>query len=246
MHLVQRFSGQLSRVRVGFCLAFIEKESFVVWWQEKKKPSLEWEGLLRDKYDCMQTTQKAAQSVTWVRKTGYNIYDNWWYHLAMLSQPRQQFPFLMEQKTVSYIMSVSTKSSVWAQVLRVLRRWDVSVGVGLEGGGEILLVIRVVYAVLGLVFLNAVDRAVGGEREDGGGQDLVEVLGSVGLVSKAVQVLCLCVVRGDGGEDGARWTRVLVDRIHHIWDSVLVHVVWKKASNISEDTGSFLIKCIHG
>lgn len=65
---------------------------------------------------------------------------------------------------------------------------------GLEGGSEILLVIRVVYAILGLVFLNAVDRAVGGEREGGGGWDLIEVLGSIGLVLKAVQVLGLRVV----------------------------------------------------
>lgn len=65
---------------------------------------------------------------------------------------------------------------------------------GLEGGGEILLVIRVIYAILGLVFLNAVDRAVGSEWDDGWGWDLVEVLGSVGPVLKAVQVLCLRVV----------------------------------------------------
>lgn len=100
----------------------------------------------------------------------------------------------MEQETVSYFLSVSIKSSVWAQVLCVLCCWDMSIGMGLESGSEILLVIWVVYAVLGLVFLNAVDRAVGGEREDGGGWDLVEVLGSVGPVLKAVQVLCLCVV----------------------------------------------------
>lgn len=100
----------------------------------------------------------------------------------------------MEQETISYFLSVSINSSVWAQVLCVLRRWDVSVGMGLEGGSEILLVIGVVYAVLGLVFLNAADVAIGGEREHGGGRDLVEVLGSVGPVLKAVQVLCLCVV----------------------------------------------------
>lgn len=79
----------------------------------------------------------------------------------MLSQLRHQCPHLLEQKTV-YFLSVSTKSSVWAQVLCILCRWYVSVGVGLEGGSEILLIIRVVYAILGLVFLNAVDRAVGG------------------------------------------------------------------------------------
>lgn len=100
----------------------------------------------------------------------------------------------MEKKTVSYFLSVSTKSSVWAQVLCVFRCWDVSIGVGLEGGSEILLIIRVVYAILGLVFLNAVDRAVGSEWEDGRGRDLVEVLGSDGPVSKAVQVLGFCVV----------------------------------------------------
>lgn len=112
----------------------------------------------------------------------------------MLSQPIHQCPFSIEQEAVSYILSASIKSSVRAQVLCVLRRWDVSVGVGFEGGTEILLVIRVVYAILGLVFLNAVDSAVGGEREDGGGQNLVEVFGSVVPVFKAVQVLCLCVV----------------------------------------------------
>lgn len=87
---------------------------------------------------------------------------------------------------------------------------------GLEDGSEILLVIRVVYATLGLVFLNAVDCSIGSEWEDGRGQDLVEVLGSDGPVFKAVQVLSFCVVRRDGGKDAARWTRVLVDGIHHI------------------------------
>ena len=113
---------------------------------------------------------------------------------GMLFQQRLQRYFLTGQETASYFFSVSIKSSVWAQVLCVLCRRDVSVGVGLEGGGEILLVIGVVYAVLGLVSLNAVDCAVGGEREAGGGLDLVEVLGSTGPVLKAVQVLCLCVV----------------------------------------------------
>lgn len=97
----------------------------------------------------------------------------------------------MEQ---SHFLSVSTKSSVWAQVLCVLRCWDVSVGMGLDDGTEILLVIRVVYAVLRQVFLNAVHCAIGGERENGGGWELVEILWSAGHILKAVQVLCLCVV----------------------------------------------------
>ncbi|TNN67467.1 hypothetical protein EYF80_022273 [Liparis tanakae] len=104
------------------------------------------------------------------------------------------------------------KSSVRAQVVYVFSRRDVSVGVGLEGGGEILLVIGVVHAVLRPVFVNAVHGAVGGERQDVGGRDLVEVLGFVAAVSKAVQVLGLRVVGGDGGEGGARRTRVLAVR----------------------------------
>lgn len=66
---------------------------------------------------------------------------------------------------------------------------------GLEGGCEILLVVGIVDATLGLVSLNAVYRAVGGKREDsGGGRDLVEVLGSIRPVLEAVQVLRLGVV----------------------------------------------------
>ena len=70
-----------------------------------------------------------------------------------------------------------------------------SVGVALEEGVEILLVVGVVYAVLGSVLLNAVGRAVGGEREDGAGREVVQVLvPAVAAVLKAVQVLCLGVV----------------------------------------------------
>lgn len=64
---------------------------------------------------------------------------------------------------------------------------------GLEDGGKVLLVIGVVNAVLRLVFLNAVDCAVGGERENGGGWSLVEILGSIETILKAVQVFRLWV-----------------------------------------------------
>lgn len=59
----------------------------------------------------------------------------------------------------------------------------------LKGGGEILLVVWVVYATLGLVFLNAVNRVVGSEWEDGRGWDLVQVLRFHSPIFKAVQVL---------------------------------------------------------
>lgn len=87
------------------------------------------------------------------------------------------------------VLSVSNKTSVWAQILCVLRRWDVSVGVGLEGGSEIVLIIRVVHAILWLVFLNAVDRAIRVEWVGGLERDFVQILGSSCLVFKAVQVL---------------------------------------------------------
>lgn len=85
-------------------------------------------------------------------------------------------------------------SSIWAQIFCVLCCWDVSVSVGLEGGNEILLVVRVVHAVLKLVLLSAVNCAVGGEWEYCGFWDLVEVLWSVASVLKAVEVLGLYVV----------------------------------------------------
>lgn len=163
----------------------------------------------------------------------------------MPSQPIHQCPLLMEQETVSYILSEFTQSSVRAQVVYVCSRRDVSVGVGLKGGGEILLVIGVVHAILGPVFLNAVHGAVGGERQDVGGPDLVEVLGFAAAVLKAVQVLGLRVVGRDGGEGGARRTRVMVVWIHHVRNSVLVHVVCKRDTDISKGTGQFLIKCVY-
>lgn len=122
-------------------------------------------------------------------------------------------------------MSVPWPVSVRAQVLCVLRRWDVAVGVALEGGSEILLVVGVVYAVLGLVPGETVHRAVGGEREDGRGRDLVEVLGSRAPVVEADQVLGSSAVRWDGRESAAGRTGILVDGIHHVGGPVLVHVV---------------------
>lgn len=65
---------------------------------------------------------------------------------------------------------------------------------GLESWSEILLIIRVVYAVLGLVFLHAMNCTIGSDWEDGGGRQLVEVLRSDGPAFKAVQVLGFCVV----------------------------------------------------
>lgn len=112
---------------------------------------------------------------------------------ALSEQSRKQF----------FFWSFSSKLSVRAQVLCIFRRRDVSIGVGLEGGGEILLVIGVVYAVLRLVFLRAVHRAVGGVREDGRGRELVQVLGTNVSVFKAVQVLGVGAVRWDGGEGAA-------------------------------------------
>lgn len=114
------------------------------------------------------------------------------------------------------LSSCPTKSSVRAQVVRVLCGRYVSVCVGLKGGGEVLLVIWVVYAGLGVEGLGAMNRAVGGEGERGGGRELVQVFGLAGLVLKAVQVLCLRVVGRDGGKESARETRLLVVRIHHI------------------------------
>lgn len=134
-------------------------------------------------------------------------------------------------------MSFPSEPSVRAQVLCVFRRWDVAVGVALEGGSEILLVVGVVYAVLGLVSGEAVHRAVGGEREDGGGRDLVEVLGSRVSVVEADQVLGSSAVRRHGGEGATGRTRVLVDGIHHVRGPVLIHVVWKKVRDVSHDSG---------
>lgn len=91
-----------------------------------------------------------------------------------------------------------------------------SICVGLKGGGEVLLVIWVVYAGLGLIGLGAVNRAIGGEGERGGGRELIQVFWFAGLVLEAVQVLCLRVVGRDGGKERARQTRLLVVRIHHI------------------------------
>lgn len=110
---------------------------------------------------------------------------------------------LSEQNRKQFFLSFSSKLSVRAQVLCIFRRRDVSIGVGLEDGGEILLVIGVVYAVLRLVFLKAVHRAVGGVREDGRGRELVQVLGTNVSVFEAVQVLGFCAVRWDGGEGAA-------------------------------------------
>lgn len=146
----------------------------------------------------------------------------------------------MDQKTVSCFLSLSSKSSVWAQVLHVLCCWDVSIGEDLECGGKILLVIGVVYAILQLVFRSAVDCAFGSEREEGVRRDLVEVLGSIGPVSKAVQVLCLCLVRRDGGKDAARSARMLVDGIHHVGDSVLVNVVCRKVRDVTGDVSHYV------
>lgn len=43
--------------------------------------------------DCMQITGSCIVSPDSV---GYNTYDNWWYHITMLSQSRHQCPFQME------------------------------------------------------------------------------------------------------------------------------------------------------
>lgn len=92
------------------------------------------------------------------------------------------------------LSSSPTKSSVWAQIPRVLCSRYVSICVGLKGGSEVLLVIWVVYAGLGLEGLSAVNRAIGGEREGGGGRELVQIFGFTRPVLKAVQVLCFRVV----------------------------------------------------
>lgn len=107
----------------------------------------------------------------------------------------------------------------------------------LEGGSEILLVVGVVYAVLGLESGKAVHRAVGGERKDSRGLDLVEVLGSRVSIVEADQVLGSSAVRWDGGEGAARRTRVLVDGIHHVRGPVLIHVVCKEVRDVSNDSG---------
>lgn len=95
----------------------------------------------------------------------------------------------------------------------------------LEGGGKILLIVWVIYAVLGGVFLRVFNKPVGSEWEAAGGRDLIQILGLNGTIFKAVQVFRVCVIGGDGGKDAKRGTRVLVVRIHHIRDSILIHVV---------------------
>lgn len=105
----------------------------------------------------------------------------------------------------------ASQTSVRTEVLCVFCCWDVSIGVSLEGGGEILLIVWVVYAVLGGIFLR-----VGSEWEAAGGRDLVQILGLNGTIFKAVQVFRLCVIGGDGGKDATRGTRVLVVGIHHV------------------------------
>jgi hypothetical protein len=91
--------------------------------------------------------------------------------------------------------------------------------VGLDGGGEVLLVVWVIYTVLGLVFLDVVETTIGnwGEAIGGGGMAVssgveaigdaigggggeegrlegVEVLRPHCPVLIAVQVLCLCFI----------------------------------------------------
>lgn len=107
----------------------------------------------------------------------------------------------------------------------------------LEGGSEILLVVGVVYAVLGLVSGEAVHCAVRGERQDGRGRDLVEVLGSRASVVEADQVLSSSAVQWGGREGAAGRTGVLVDGIHHVRGPVLIHVVWKEVRDVSHDSG---------
>lgn len=89
---------------------------------------------------------------------------------------------------------MATTTSVRTQVLCVFCCWDVSIGVSLEGGGEILLVVWVVYAVLWCIFLHVLNYIVGSEREAAGGRELVQILGLHGTIFKAVQVFRFCVV----------------------------------------------------
>lgn len=91
-----------------------------------------------------------------------------------------------------------------------------SIGVSLKGGGKVLLIVWVVYAVLGGVSLRVFNSVVGSECEAAGGRDVVQVLGLNGTIFKGVQVLRLRVIGGDGGKDAARGTRVLVVGIHHV------------------------------
>lgn len=133
-------------------------------------------------------------------------------------------PFLeWSRKIVSCF--VATETSVWTEVLCVFCCWDVSVGVSLEGGGEILLIVWVVYAVLGGVSLRVSNYTVGREREAAGGRDLVQILGVNSTVFKAVQVFRFCVIGGDGGKDATRGAGVLVVGIHHVRESILIYVV---------------------
>lgn len=99
-----------------------------------------------------------------------------------------------------------------------------STGVSLEGGGKILLIVWVVYAVLGGVFLRVFNYVVGSEWEAAGGRDLVQILGLNGTIFKAVQVFRFCVIGGDGGKDATRGTRVLVVGVHHVRDSILIYI----------------------
>lgn len=99
-----------------------------------------------------------------------------------------------------------------------------STGVSLEGGGKILLIVWVVYAVLGGVFLRVFNYAVGSEWEAAGARDLVQILGLNGTIFKAVQVFRFCVIGGDGGKDATRGTRVLVVGVHHVRDSILIYI----------------------
>lgn len=135
-----------------------------------------------------------------------------------------KMPFLeWSRKIVSCF--VATETSVWTEVLCVYCCWDVSVGVSLEGGGEILLIVWVVYAVLGGVSLSVSNYTVGREREAAGGRDLVQILGVNSTVFKAVQVFRFCVIGGDGGKDATRGAGVLVVGIHHVRESILINVV---------------------
>lgn len=68
------------------------------------------------------------------------------------------------------LLSCPTEFSVRAQVPRVLCSWYVSICVGLKGGSEVLLIIWVVYAGLGLEGLTAVNCSIGDEREGGWGR----------------------------------------------------------------------------
>lgn len=197
------------------------KQLFVIW--------VEWEifGMT-----WAATAEKKTKSCT---KHRLPLWDTTQHILYVNSCAKKPVSSLIERERVCYLVM----SSVWAQVLCVLCCWDVSVGVGLECGREVLLVVGVVYAVLRLVLLNAVHRAVEGEGENGRGWDLVEVLGSVEPVVEAVQVLRLWLVWRHCGEEGARRTRVLVDGVHHVWHAVLVHVVWRKRQHFSRGTNRF-------